>query len=147
MRRRHFLGILGSAAAAWPMVARAQQRERMRHIGLLTGGLEADSDDQGRYAVFKQAMQQLGWTEGRNVRYEQRSRFSGNMVDARRRNAAELVALSLDVILVSGARNVEALQQLMRCIWRLLASRYFAALQRKGRFWGTAEAPPRVGSS
>jgi putative ABC transport system substrate-binding protein len=111
MRRRHFLGILGSAAAAWPMVARAQQRERMRHIGLLTGGLEADSDDQGRYAVFKQAMQQLGWTEGRNVRYEQRSRFSGNMVDARRRNAAELVALSLDVILVSGARNVEALQQ------------------------------------
>ena len=116
MKRRGFLAGLGGAAASWPLAARAQQAERIRRIGVLTGGLEADSDAQGRYTVFRQAMQQLGWTEGRNVRYEQRSRSSGNMVDVRRRYAAELVALAPDVILVSGARNVEALQQATRTI-------------------------------
>jgi putative ABC transport system substrate-binding protein len=119
--RRQFITLLGGAAA-WPVVAHAQQGERIRRIGLLTGGLEADSDGQDRYAAFRQAMQQLGWTEGRNVRYDQRTRSGGNIIDVMRRNAAELVALSPDVILVSGARNVEALQQATRTIPIVFAS-------------------------
>ena len=116
MKRREFITLLGGAAAAWPVAARAQQSERVRRVGLLTGtgGLEADSADQERDAAFRQAMQQLGWTEGRNVRYDQRTRSSGNVIDVIRRNAAELVALSPDVILATGARNVEALQQVTR---------------------------------
>ena len=116
MTRREFITLLGSTALAWPLAARAQQSNRLRRIGLLMGGLEADSDAQERNTVFRQSMQQLGWTEGRNVRYEQRSRSSDNILDVRRRNAVELVALSPDVILVSGARNVEALQQATRTI-------------------------------
>ncbi len=114
MRRREFLGGLGGAAAAWPLAARAQA-ERVRRIGILFGVTDADSDAQARNAAFRQAMQQLGWTEGRNVRYEYRSRPSGN-VDVVRRNAAELVALAPDVILVGGATNVEALQQATRTV-------------------------------
>ena len=96
MKRRKFITLLGGAAVAWPVAARAQQSERVRRVGLLTGtgGLEADSVGQDRYAAFRQAMQQLGWTEGRNVRYDQRTRSSGNIIDVIRRNAAELVALS-----------------------------------------------------
>jgi putative ABC transport system substrate-binding protein len=116
VKRREFITLVGGAAAAWPVAARAQQSERVRRVGLLTGtgGLEADSADQERDAAFRQAMQQLGWTEGRNVRYDQRTRSSGNIIDVIRRNAAELVALSPDVILATGARNVEALQQVTR---------------------------------
>jgi putative ABC transport system substrate-binding protein len=116
MRRRDFLGVLGGAAtAAWPLAAGAQQPERVRRIGIFTGLAEADPDSQARVAAVRQALQQLGWTEGRNARYEQRSRSGGN-VDLARRNAAELVALAPDVILVAGATNVEALQQATRTI-------------------------------
>jgi putative tryptophan/tyrosine transport system substrate-binding protein len=111
MKRREFIALLGGAAAAWPLAARAQQSERMRRIGVLTGAAtEADSDAQALQAVFRHTLQQLGWTEGRNVRYEYRSRSSGN-VDLAHRNAAELAALDPDVILVGGGTNVEALQR------------------------------------
>jgi putative ABC transport system substrate-binding protein len=120
MKRRAFITLLGGAAA-WPLAARAQQRERMRRIGVLPGaGFEADSDAQALHAVFRQALQQLGWTEGRNIRYEYRSRSSGN-VDLARRNAAEMVALDPDVILVGGATNMEALQRATRAIPIVLA--------------------------
>ena len=116
MKRREFITLLGGAAAAWPLAARAQQPERVRRIGVLAGAAaEADLEAQARNAVFRQALQQLGWTEGRNVRYEYRSRSGGN-VDLARRNAAELVALDPDVILVGGATNVEALQRATRTI-------------------------------
>src|SRR5215216_4010251 len=99
MRRREFITVLAGAAVAWPLTARAQQDERMRRIGVLGGAAAAgDADAQAHHAVFREALQQLGWREGRNVRYEHRSR-SGN-VDLARRNAAELVALGADVILV-----------------------------------------------
>jgi ABC-type uncharacterized transport system substrate-binding protein len=114
--RREFITLLGGAAAAWPVAARAQQLERMRRIGLLSGILDDDSAGHDRFAAFRQAMQELGWIEGRNIRYEQRSRSASNVVESARRNAAELVALAPDVILVSGARNVEALQQATRTI-------------------------------
>ena len=116
MKRREFITLLGGAAAAWPLAARAQQGERMRRIGVLAGAAaEGDSDAQALQGVFRQALQQLGWTEGRNVRYEYRSR-SGGHVDLARRNAAELVALDPDVIVVGGATNMEAVQRATRTI-------------------------------
>ena len=72
-------------------------------------------DAQARDAVFREALQKLGWTEGRNVQYEYRSRSSNN-ADLARRNAEELVALGPDVIFVGGATNVEALQRATRTI-------------------------------
>jgi putative ABC transport system substrate-binding protein len=117
MRRRDFITLLGAAAAAWPLAARAQQPGGMRRIGVLSGVTsEADLDAQARDAVFRQALQQLGWAEGRNVRYEYRSRSGRLDVDLARRYAAELVALGPDVILVGGATNVAALQRATRTI-------------------------------
>src|SRR5262249_29461142 len=113
MRRREFLTLAGGAAM-WPLAARAQ--ESARRVGILTGvDIESDTASQARYAAFRQAMQQLGWIEGRNIRYDFRSRPS-DKPDFIRRHAAELVALAPDAILVSGARSVEALQQATRII-------------------------------
>jgi putative ABC transport system substrate-binding protein len=114
MRRRDFLNVLSSAVAAWPLAARAQ--ESVRRVGILTGvDLESDTASQARYAAFRQAMQQSGWIEGRNIRYDFRSR-PVDKPDFIRRHAAELVALAPDAILVSGSRSVEALQQATRTI-------------------------------
>ena len=66
MRRREFITLLGGAAA-WPLVARAQQGERMRRIGVLMGLSESDPEAQSRIAAFRKSLQGLGWTEGRNV--------------------------------------------------------------------------------
>src|SRR5262245_46476564 len=118
LARRKFLAALGGAAVAWPLAARAQQGERLRRIGIVAGAAAAsDAETQANHAIFRQTLQQLGWTEGRNVRYEYRSRFSGSGgIDLARRNAAELVALEPDVILVVGATNMEALQRATRTI-------------------------------
>ena len=68
MRRREFMTLVAGAAAAWPLATHAQQADRMRRIGVLFGGNESDPDVQLRLAAFVQALQQLGWTVGRNVR-------------------------------------------------------------------------------
>jgi hypothetical protein len=70
MQRRAFIPLLGGAAAAWPLAARAQ--ERVRRIGVLSGAAETDPEIQARNAAFLQALQQLGWTDGRNVRIDHR---------------------------------------------------------------------------
>jgi putative ABC transport system substrate-binding protein len=72
MRRREFITLIGGAALAWPLAARAQQSERMRHIGVLTPGAADDPVYQERNAAFLQALQQLGWTVGRNLRIDYR---------------------------------------------------------------------------
>jgi len=113
VKRREFMTLLGGAAA-WPLAAPAQQSERVQRVGIFFGVDETDPDAQARYGVFRQALQQLGWAEGRNVRYEYRSRSAGN-VDLARQKAAELVASS-DVILVGGATNIEALQRATQTI-------------------------------
>jgi putative ABC transport system substrate-binding protein len=116
VRRREFIWLLGGAAAAWPLAARAQQADRARRVGILAGVAAAsDAETQAFHTIFRQTLQQLGWTEGRNVQYEHRSRSSGS-IDLARRNAAELVALAPDVILVGGATNMEALQRATRTI-------------------------------
>ena len=68
MRRRDFISLLGGAAIAWPLAARAQQRERVRRIGLLINLAADDPELQARRAAFQQGLQQLGWIDGRNVR-------------------------------------------------------------------------------
>ena len=114
MRRREFLGVLGGAAA-WPFAARAQQRERMRRIGWLTGGGDLDDPDaQARNAAFLQGLQQLGWTDGRNVQIE--TRWAGPNTDNIRKYAAELAALAPDVILAGGTAVVGPLLQATRTV-------------------------------
>src|SRR5262249_4136907 len=103
MNRRDFITLLGGAAAAWPLAARAQQRERMRRIALLVSGLPADEPGpQARRTAFVQGLQELGWTDGRNVRIEYR--FGLGDPDRLRKYAAELVALAPDVIVAGGTQ-------------------------------------------
>jgi putative ABC transport system substrate-binding protein len=118
MRRREFVSLLGGAATTWPLVAHAEQPERMRRIGVLIGSAaEADADDrdaQGRLAAFLQGLAQLGWTDGRNVRIE--IRRGGGDAEHIRQYAAELVALAPDVILTSGAAPTSPLLQATRSV-------------------------------
>ena len=106
MQRREFVMLLG-AAAAWPLAANAQQQERMRRIGILTGIAGEDVQTKARIAAFLQELQKLGWTEGRNFRMDIRA-GAGNLTTIRK-HAAELVALAPDVIVGSGATPVTLL--------------------------------------
>ena len=107
MKRRKFIALSGSAAGAWPLVARAQQPEQMRRIGVLMNVAMDDSQGQAGVAAFQQALRQLGWSDGRNVRIT--TRWGENDVDRDRRYAAELIALAPEVILASGTLSVAAL--------------------------------------
>jgi ABC-type uncharacterized transport system substrate-binding protein len=113
MRRRNFITLLGGAAAGWPLAARAQQGERVRRIGVLMHLATDDPEGQARFAAFLQGLQQLGWTDGRNVRID--TRWGANNAD-RGRYAAELVALAPDVILASTTPAMMALQQSTRTV-------------------------------
>jgi putative ABC transport system substrate-binding protein len=108
MKRREFITLLGGAAAAWPLVARAQQGERVRRIGLLMGVAD-DREGQARVTALKQGLQELGWTEGRNIQIE--PRFTGADADRIRAYAAELVALAPDVIVGQTTPVIRALRQ------------------------------------
>jgi putative tryptophan/tyrosine transport system substrate-binding protein len=90
MRRREFIMLIGSAAAAWPMAARAQQPDRVRRIGVLAYLAADDAEGQARLAAFAQALKQLGWSEGGNLRIDTRWATADDI----RRHAAELVALA-----------------------------------------------------
>lgn len=115
MRRRDFLGTF-SGAAAWPVMAWAQNPDRMRRIGVLIGsGVDADDADmRARIAAFEQGLQQLGWTNGRNVQIV--IRFGSGNAESIRRYAAELVALAPDVILTSGAAPLAPILQTTRTV-------------------------------
>ena len=108
MKRRNFITLLGGAAAAWPLAARAQQPDRMRRIGVFMNLASDDAEGQARNAAFLQGLQEAGWAVGRNVRIEYR--WGAGDPELFRRYAAELVALAPDVILASGA-SMYALQQ------------------------------------
>src|SRR5262245_38081569 len=109
-KRRQVLTLLGGAAVA-PMAARAQQRERMRLVGVLANLAADDPEASSRLAAFVQGLQQLGWTVGRNLEIE--IRWGAGEVERYRRYAAELVALKPDVILAGGG-SVGPVQQVTR---------------------------------
>ncbi len=111
--RRKFLTTLGGVAA-WPLAARAQQRERMRHIGVLMPYTATDPQMQIRNAAFLQGLQQLGWTVGQNVQIDYR--WSAGNIDDTRKYAVELVALSPDVIFAPGTASLGPLLQATRSI-------------------------------
>ena len=111
MQRREFITFVGSAAAAWPLAARAQQAARMRRIGILLNASSDDPQYQAWVGAFLQELAQLGWVIGRNVRID--TRWANNADDIRR-HAAELAALAPDVILAHGAGPVGALLQATR---------------------------------
>ena len=98
--RREFITLLGGAAAAWPLAARAQRSERVRRVAVLLNAVAGDSDSQANLVVFLQALQQRGWTDGGNVQVE--TRWGGGRADGIRKQAKELVALAPDVILATG---------------------------------------------
>jgi putative ABC transport system substrate-binding protein len=101
MRRREFVAFVGAAAAAWPVAARAQEKERVRSIGVLEPLAVDDPEALARVTALAQALQQLGWTVGRNIRIEYR--WGAGDADRIRQEAAELVALAPDAILTVGA--------------------------------------------
>ena len=110
MNRRAFIALLGGAAAAWPLVARAQQpADQMRRIGVLTVFSKDDPEGQRRIAALLQRLQELGWADGRNVRIE--FRWAGGDPDQSRFYAGELVGMKPDVILVNNALVMPLLQK------------------------------------
>jgi len=114
MRRREFITLLGGAALAWPLTARAQQPERVRRIGVLINLAADDPEGHARITAFAQGLQEAGWTTGRNVRIDYR--WGGAGADAMAKYAAELVAPAPDVILAATSTSVAALQRITRTI-------------------------------
>ena len=112
--RRKLIAALGGAAVAWPLAARAQQADRMRRVGVLEARTADDREGQARLATFLQGLQELGWTDGRNVRIDYR--WAAADADRSRTYAAELVALAPDVILASASASVAALLQTTRTV-------------------------------
>jgi putative tryptophan/tyrosine transport system substrate-binding protein len=113
MRRREFITLLGGAAA-WPLASRAEQGERVRRIGVLMNLTAADAESQARNAAFLQALGQLGWADGRNVRIEYR--WAAADPDRFRSYAAELVATTPDVLVAYATPAVAALQRATRTL-------------------------------
>jgi ABC-type uncharacterized transport system substrate-binding protein len=114
MRRREFITLLRGGAAAWPVVAWAQQVERVRRIGVLLPAAESDPEFQFRLTAFQQSLRELGWTIGSNVRLE--IRWATPDAATIRQQAAELVALAPDVILATGGSSMAPLQQTTRTL-------------------------------
>jgi putative ABC transport system substrate-binding protein len=115
MKRREFITLLGGAAAAWPVAARAQQPNRMRRIGVLMGFPESDSQAQSYIAAFRDRLQKLGWADGRNVRIDTRWAAPAE-ANSMQRFAKELVALQPDLILSHTTPTTAALLQQTRTI-------------------------------
>jgi putative ABC transport system substrate-binding protein len=114
MKRRQFITLLGSAAAAWPLAARAQQAEKVRRVGALMNLTADDLEASARVTALAQGLQQLSWTVGHNLRIDYR--WGAVDADHSRRYAAELVALAPDVILAGGSPAVAALQEATRTV-------------------------------
>jgi putative tryptophan/tyrosine transport system substrate-binding protein len=114
MRRREFIALVG-AAAAWPLAARAQQPDRMRRIGVLMAHPENDPEFQAYVAAFRDGLQKLGWTEGRNIRIDARWGALDD-AEARQRSAMELIALKPDLIVTQNTPPTASMLQQTRTI-------------------------------
>jgi putative tryptophan/tyrosine transport system substrate-binding protein len=114
MRRREFITLIGGTVGAWPIATRAQQRERMRRVGVLTPFAADDAEGQARLTAFAQALQQAGWTLGQNLRLDYR--WGDGKPDTMRKHAANLVELAPDVILANSSAAVSPLLQVTRTV-------------------------------
>ena len=114
MKRREVIALLGGAAVAWPLPARAQQPQRMPRVGVLMGVAEADPEGQARIAAFRLGLTDLGWVDGRNLRIEYR--WAAGDADRIREYTAELVALAPDVLIGNGTAALAALRDATRSI-------------------------------
>jgi len=114
MKRRAVITLLGGAAAAWPLAARAQQRERVRRVAVLMPFTADDPEGQARLLAFAQGLQQTGWAVGSNLRID--TRWGAGDADRARKYAAELVALAPDVIVANGNAALGPLQQATRTV-------------------------------
>src|SRR5437016_11198163 len=114
MRRRDFIKVFASSAAAWVTVARAQQAERVRRIGVLMHVTEKDQDGQARLAAFVERLKELGWAEGRNVRFD--SRWGPDDPNRYPRQAAELAATAPDILVAPTSFTLAALQRTTRSV-------------------------------
>jgi len=112
--RRKFISALSGITVAWPLAARAQQGDRVRRVGVLENRAADDPEGKARLALFQQGLEELGWTDGRNVRIDYR--WAAADADRSRTYAAELVALAPDVILASASASVAALLQTTRTV-------------------------------
>jgi putative ABC transport system substrate-binding protein len=137
MRRREFTTLLCGAAATWPLVVRAEQSDRLRRVGVLQGLAESDPEWPRRFGAFKQRLQELGWTEGRNVAFE--FRFAGGKPERLPGLAADLVQAGVDVILTNAAQPIEAARKatstvpiVMASVGDALGAGYVASLARPG---------------
>jgi putative ABC transport system substrate-binding protein len=137
VRRREFISLLGGVTVAWPLAARAQQGERMRRIGALMTYAESDAEGRARIAAFREELQKLGWTEGRNVRID--IHWGALDAESRHRSAQELAALQPDLILSQDTPTTAALQRQTRAIPIIFAivsdpvgSGFVASLARPG---------------
>jgi len=120
MKRREFITLLGGAAAAWPLAARAQQGNRVRRVGVLMGGDENDPLMKSELSAFTQALAGLSWTDGRNVRID--LRWADGDINRIRALAQELVGLQPDIILTDATPTTIALQRETRMIPIVFAS-------------------------
>jgi len=114
MKRRQFISLLGGAAATWPLAARAQQRERMRRIGVLMAYAESDPEAQARVGAFRQGLREKGWTEGHNLRMD--IRWGTGDPDRAQTSTTELISLVPDVIVAHGTPALGALHQATRTL-------------------------------
>ncbi len=112
MKRREFITLLGGAAAAWPLAARAQQSDGRRRVGVLMNVGESDAQGRARLDAFVQRLKELGWSEGRNLRLD--VRWGAGDAELFRRYANELLVLAPDVIVANASVTVAALQQVTR---------------------------------
>src|SRR5262249_27508829 len=114
MRRRDFIAGIAGSATAWPLVARAQQRERMRRIGILLPTTPDDAEFQTLVGAFQQGLQQAGWSIGQNLRID--TRWATRDATEIRKHAVELAALAPDAILAYGNVTIESLQSVTRTV-------------------------------
>jgi len=114
MNRREFITLIGGAAAAWPLAARAQQPRRMRRVGIVMPFAKGDSEGEARIRAFKQELAKLGWTDGGNIQFDER--WPADNMDLVRSHAASLVASNPDIIVASGGRIVPIVMRLSHSI-------------------------------
>src|SRR5262245_64330922 len=115
MKRREFITLLGGAAATWPLAASAQQGEHVRRIGVLMAHAENDVEFRDYLSAFREGLQKLGWTEGRNIQIEARWGALDD-AEARRRSAKELIAVQPDLILTQNTPPTASMLEQTRTI-------------------------------